>query len=377
MPGITGYQTIVFIICFVFLPSGRLFSQDKDYNRSLFIIGVRAHYAFIIQHTPKLKDEITQSKPWSFEMDLNWHLRQRGVWNYCYCYPRTGVSVMYTDFALPRVLGSAVSIYPFIEPYIRPEKSLNFAIRFGIGPAFMTKPYDEVTNPDNLFFSSIVSFIALLNFSVNYRITDQLTFRVAGNYNHISNGGYSEPNLGINFPSVNAGFDYSFQKTEFENRDKDIDVVLNPDKNRFDLVCLVSAKPTRPGKYEKRYPVYGLNLQYSRVVGRIFALAAGTEWVNDQSLKEIIREDNILDESGDYIDHNRIGVLAGVDWLFGRFIFYQQFGCYLYAPNKAKNVLYQRYGLNFKITDHFYTGINIKAHGQDADFMDFRVGFYL
>ncbi len=371
------YVSIVFILCLIFSHSDNLFGQNKNLNQSLFIIGARAHYAFIIQHTPKLKDEITQSKPWSVEVDLNWHLRRRSVWDYCYCYPRTGISVMYTDFALPRVLGSAVSIYPFIEPFIRPEKRLNFAIRFGIGPAFMTKPYDDVTNPDNLFFSSTLSFVALLNFSANYRITDQLSFRLAGNYNHISNSGYREPNLGINFPSVNAGFDYSLKTTEFEDREKDPGVVLNPKKNRVDFVGLISAKPTRPGKKEKRYPVYGLTTTYSRVVGRIFALTACAEWVNDLSLKEKIREDNIVDESGDYPDHNRIGALAGVEWLFGRFIFYQQFGCYLYAPVEAKNKLYQRYGLNFKITNHIYTGLNIKAHGQDADFMDLRVGFYL
>jgi len=39
-------------------------------------------------------------------------------------------------------------------------------------------------------------------------------------------------------------------------------------------------------------------------------------------------------------------------------------------------VLYQRYGLTFKLTDHVFTGINIKAHSQDADFMDFRIGVY-
>ena len=353
-----------------------VYCQDEPASDPLVIIGARFHKSFVIQHTPKLKDEVTQSNPWCIEADLNWHLRKKNIWYYCYCYPRTGISLRYTNFDLPEVLGSAVSVYPFIEPYIRPEKDLSFAIRFGIGPAFLNKVYDEETNPDNLFFSSHISFIALLNFSCNYRLTERMNLRFAANFNHISNAGYSEPNLGINFPSLNAGLDYCLSVPEFIDREKDPDIVLVDKKNRFDLVGAISAKPSRIGKFEKRYPVYGLSVNYSRAVGRILAMAGGAEWVNDLSLEQRFVEDSITDAQGEYLDHNRVGALAGIEWLFGKFIFYQQFGYYIYAPYKEKGSLYQRYGLNFKITDHLFAGINIKAHAQDADFMDVRMGVY-
>jgi len=360
-------------LCLFFTISS--YSQEEDLESSLFIIGLRYHYSDIIQHSPKLTDEVSSSNPWSIEMDFNWHLRKRGLWIYCYCYPRTGISLMYSNFAMPDVLGSAITVYPFIEPFIRGHKPLNFSIRFGIGPSYMTKVFDEETNPNNLFFSAPLSFLAMVNVGINYRATDRLNFRISGNYLHISNGGYTEPNLGINYPSVSAGVDYSLRPTRFEERDKDPDVVLNPRKNRFDVVTFFSAKAIAHGK-DKRYPVYGLSLGYSRVIGRLAALSGGIEWVCDRSVRQKIREDNAIDSSGNYIDHNRIGALVGVDWLFGRFIFYQQFGFYLYSPAKAKNFMYQRYGINFKISDHMYAGINIKAHGQDADFMDFRMGFF-
>lgn len=350
-------------------------SQSEENPQALFMLGARYHRGFIIQHTEKLKEEITQSNPWCIEMDVNWHLRKRNVWEYCYCYPRTGFSVMYTNFDLPEVLGSAVSVYSFIEPYIRADKKLSFSFRFGLGPAFLTKVYDENSNPDNLFFSSHLSFVALLNFAGNYRLTDQLFFRLAGNFNHISNAGYSEPNLGMNFPSVNLGFDYYFGKRQFYHREKVHEPESKPAKNRFDFTMALAAKPTTSGIHAKRYPVYGLGIIYSRVTGRIMALAAGMEWVNDLSIREHIREINMTDPSGNYPDHNRIGTLAGIEWLFGRFIFYQQLGYYIYSPVKANNIFYQRYGLNFKINNYFFVGVNIKAHGQDADFMDIRTGF--
>jgi hypothetical protein len=260
--------------------------EAADTNRALFIVGLRAHYGCILPHS-KWVEPVSHTNPRGIETDICWHLRKKNYWNYCFCYPRTGFSVYYANYDNPDILGSAISIYPFIEPYIRAERPLNFSIRFGIGPAIMTKVYDSITNPDNLMYGSTLSFIALLNFSINYRIADRLMLRLAGNYNHISNGGLKEPNYGINFPTLNAGFDYSFTTTRFEDREKDPEIVLNPKKNRFDLIFLFSGKPTAHG-VDKRYAVFGFCANYSRTVGRIFALTGGAEWVSDRSLRQKI-----------------------------------------------------------------------------------------
>jgi hypothetical protein len=345
----------------------------KRVNDPLFLIGCRYHRGFIIRHTKKLKEDITQSYPWSIEAGATWHLRKKDVWNYCYCYPRTGFTLNYTNFELPDVLGSAYSLYPFIEPCIRIQKPLFFSIRFGMGPAYMTKVWDEETNPDNLCFSARVSFFLTANFMMNYRFTDHFSLLFAVNYNHISNSGYKLPNLGINFPSISAGFDYSFNKAVFEEREKDPGIVLNPKKNRFDILYGISIKPTTSND-PKRYPVNVLGVNYSRVLGRLLAVTAGAEWVNDKAIEAKIIRYNWVDDSENYLDHNRIAALTGIEWLFGRFIFYQQLGCYVYSPLEPKHWLYQRYGLSFRLTDHIYTGISVKASLANADFMDIRMG---
>lgn len=273
-------------------------------------------------------------------------------------------------------MGSTVAIYPFIEPFIHAQKKLSYTVRFGIGPAYNITIYDKVTNPENFFFGSHISFIALLNFGINYRPTDHLNTRLAFNYNHISNGGLKEPNIGINFPTLNLGMDYSFEPVNFEDREKDPSVVLNPKKNRLDLILLATAKTVEKGE-DSRYGVYGMGVNYSRVTGRIFALSGGAEWISDLSKREKIRRLDLRDGGGNYIDHNRIAGLAGVEWLFGRFIFSQHLGVYFYEPYKARNRTYQRYGIVFKINKHVYVGTNIKAHGHVADLLDARIGLYL
>lgn len=336
-------------------------------------VGTAYHRSFIIQHTKKLAEEMTSAHPWIIEYDVNWHLRSHETWQYCYCYPRTGISFRYIDFDMPDLLGYSLAAYPFIEPFIGAGQRLSFSIRFGLGPAYVSEVYNEVTNPDNLFFSAHLSFLATLNAAANVRISNRLSLRLAANYNHISNGGYSEPNLGMNFPSVSLGGNYSFCDNVFEVRLKPGDTESRSKKTRFDISTGISAKPPSATYPDTRYPVISTGLNFSRATGRIFALSVGVEWVNDLSLKKLVRLKSILDENGEYPDHNRIGALAGVEWLFGRFIFSQHAGVYLYAPVPAKNRIYQRYSLLFRIHDHVYTGISIKAHAQDADFLEVRL----
>lgn len=46
------------------------------------------------------------------------------------------------------------------------------------------------------------------------------------------------------------------------------------------------------------------------------------------------------------------------------------------ARNQPADV-YQRYGLMYRINRHVSVGINIKAHGHVADFLDARAGLSL
>ena len=345
--------------------------QEADDVENVISLGIRGHYGFIIPHSRAIA-EISNSNPRGIEADLSWHLMRERIWKHCYCYPRTGFSLNYYNFNFPEVLGHSVALYPYIEPFIRPQKKLSITFRFGIGPALVTKVYDAETNPDNFFFSDHLSFIAMLNAAVNYRVTNRVNTRLAFNYNHISNGGLTEPNVGMNFPTLNAGFDYSFSEVSFPRRAKDTMRVLYTDKCWFDAYLLGTAKNAEKGE-DQRYLVIGAGIYYNYIVARILALNAGTEWISDFSEKERIRREyvNYPEEAP---DHNRAAVLVGLELLFGRFSFVHQWGIYYYEPNPARNRMYQRYGLNFRFTERLYLGINIKSHGHVADLMDARLG---
>ena len=353
------------------LQAGIALCQCSEKLKNPLSIAIRGHYGFIIPHTAAIA-EISNSNPWGIEADLAWHLVRERIWKHCYCYPRTGLSLNYFNFSFPEVLGHSVALYPYIEPYIRPQKKLSISFRFGMGPAWVSKVYDAETNPDNFFFCNHLSFIVVLNAAVNYRLNSRLSARAAFNYNHISNGGISQPNVGMNFPTLNAGFEYGITEFRIPHREKDTLRVLYPDRSWGEAYILGTVKDDEIDE-DKHYPVIGAGICYNYLIGRIVALNAGTEWISDFSVKEKIRRESINDP-GSAPDHNRAAILAGFDLLFGRFLFVHQWGFYYYAPYPARHRVYQRYGLNLRFTDRLYLGINIKAHGHVADLMDARLG---
>ena len=360
----------VFII-FCFFLFKPCYSQAQDTTSAPVIVGVRSNWGFIIPHSNKI-EELSHTNPWGIEMDINWHLIKRETWQYCFCYPRTGFSLMYTNFSNPEVIGSALALYPYIEPFISAEKPFSLSIRFGMGPTYMTKIYDQEKNPENLFNSSHLSFIVVLNMGFNYRVSPNINLRIAGNYNHISNGGIKQPNLGINFPTINAGLDWSLSPAHFPNREKNSDLVPNPEKFRLDIYLFGTGKIDH--KNSKNYIISGLGFNFSERIGRINAMTCGVEWINDGEIKYLAKENQITNKYGNIIDHHRAGILFGHELLLGRFIFSQQLGFYIYSPFEPLDAVYQRYGILFKISDRIFTGINIKAHRHVADFLDLRAG---
>lgn len=345
---------------------------DSSEVKNVLCLGIRGHYGFIIPHSKQI-EELSYAYPWGVEGEIAWHLMGENTWRYCYCYPRTGFGLFYVNFDNPEILGYSLALYPFIEPYIRAEKKLSLSFRFGIGPAYVSKHFDPETNPDNFFFSSHLSFIVQLSLAFHYRINEHFTTRLGINYNHISNGGIKEPNVGMNYPTLNLGLDYSFREAVFTERSKQSGKDLYERKCWFDAYLLGTAKNAEKGE-DQLYAVIGAGIYYNYLFGRIIAASAGTELISDFSIKEKIERVYAGNPEVAPPDHKRAAALLGIDVLFGRFSFIYQWGIYYYEPYPARNRAYQRYGLNFRFSRKLYTGVNIKAHGHVADLMDLRLG---
>ncbi len=110
-------------------------------------------------------------------------------------------------------------------------------------------------------------------------------------------------------------------------------------------------------------------LQAEKQVGRTNALNAALEFYYDNALQQQLQKDSIFGYAG------RAGLLAGHDFLLGRFFFSQQAGVYLLNRTPYYNRIYHRWALRYQLNRHWLAGFALKAHRQVAEFIDLRV-FY-
>lgn len=341
---------------------------EDDTSRVAVTVGVLGHYGFIIPHAKDIRD-VSDSNPWGTEVDIGFHFTGASAWQYLQAYPRLGVSLGYYNFDNPRVLGNAYTLLVYAEPFLSAHKDFSLSFRLGGGLAYLDNIYDSETNPENLFYSTAISFPLEANVMGNYRLNRYWMLRAGGTYKHISNGGIRQPNKGINFPTATVGLDYAIRPGSFPERQPAGS--NRQDATRNYMVALIASFQDEASDPTKQFPLLGITAYVSQPVSRLSGLTAGAEWIADYTIR------NELERRSEDTDFNRAALLAGHAFRIGRFRFSQQLGIYIYAPYAARDAVYQRYGLDYHTSNKAFFGINLKAHRHVADFLDARVGLRL
>ncbi|WP_236612881.1 acyloxyacyl hydrolase [Cesiribacter andamanensis] len=328
-------------------------------------LGLTTHYGFIIPHSSTIRD-VAHSNPRALELDLSLHFTSQKAWNYLQGYPRLGATFSYVNFNYPRVLGNAYALVLYAEPFLSAHRRFSLSFRLGGGLAYMDTPYDEAQNPDNLFYSTRFSFPLVANLMGNYRLGERLQLRAGGTYNHISNGGRRQPNKGINYPTVTLGLQWALRPASFPERQPA--TAQAQGKKREYLLALIGGYKDREDDPGRQLPVLGLAAYASQRLGRLSALTFGLEWIADYTIR------HQLEQQGVDTDFQRGALLLGHELRIGRIRLGQQLGVYVYAPHKAREAVYQRWGLEYHSQKRLFGGINLKAHRHVADFLDLRLG---
>jgi len=335
-----------------------------------FQVGARWHRGFIVPHSRELID-VSRSNPYGFELNAHWLLAGEQEVRETGLIAKRGFAAYYFNFDNPEVLGHSIAFVPYVEPLIRPWGRLYGGCQLGLGAAYLSKVYHETENPTNLFFSLPVSFWAMLNADIYYKINQKWQASIGFNYNHISNGGMKSPNKGMNFPTFNLGLQYAFKSTTIKKPEKNNDWKTQP-KNFGYFLAAGSVKNVPPFAASTKIEpgiLYGAQGMVGRRVGRISALSAGIEFVHDGY------DRILLDRLADKTSAWKGGLLVGHELLVGRVRFTTHLGPYFYNPSRTTDAIYQRYGLFYRFGRHVLVGSTLKAHRHVAEVFELRVGW--
>ncbi len=338
-------------------------AQNTD-NGSIPFIESRLSHGFIIIHSTDIA-AVRNSNPWGFEVDMGWQRNSEAAWNRCNCHTRLGASLGVWEFDNPDILGQGYAGQFFLEPEFGAQRKVSFSVRAGFGISYKTRPYHPETNPENLSYSTSFAFPLQLGTALRWQFSERWQAHILARYNHISNGGFRQPNKGINWPTASVGVTWYTRK---------------PDLQSFTRTNWRTEEEIRPfmiggfGGYQELnngivLGVGGLEGLYRKRVARLSALTAGTEWIYHGRYPYQARREGAS-------THGWMGgVAVGHAFLLGQFVFSQQMGFYLLRPDGENHDLYQRYGLIYMLNEQWGAGISLKAHAQVADFIDFRTTF--
>ncbi|MEO0628705.1 MAG: acyloxyacyl hydrolase [Bacteroidota bacterium] len=333
------------------------------------VLGLSVDYGFLIKHSENLR-ELKDAYPYAIRFSWSKHLVTKKAWDFCNCFPRVGLSLAYWNFDNPNILGGGFVPMGYLEPYFNTRHKVNFFFRMGMGGAILNRPYDEETNPNNLSYSTRLSFSLMVGAGINYRLSDQMNLRLAANYNHISNGGIQVPNKGLNSPTLSLGLNRSLSPIDFPDLRRNGKRPPPEDRTRWSIAHLSGWSNAQVGERDKFY-VMGFAANYSRWFGGRSAFTLGSEVVLDYSRRERIRLD------GANASFPQAAFLVGHEFWLGRVTFSQQIGIYYVNAYRNSDDVYQRYGLTYHFDKRWFAGFNLKSHRHVADFFDLRVGLVL
>ncbi|HET6226453.1 MAG TPA: acyloxyacyl hydrolase [Bacteroidia bacterium] len=347
------------------LPAVSQNRPDKD-----FILSAHGHYGFILSHRNNMANLI---KGHVVGGEVNYLFRTNGnkPWQQLYKYPDFGICVLHLDLANPEQLGTFEAVYPYTNLRLNKLNSkVNFNLRLGAGLAFITKPFDRITNHKNNTIGSHLNGFVNLRLSATYMITDAWAINTGIGLTHASNGAMKTPNLGLNIATLNVGIGYAFGNRCYEYRRDSL--APCPKVWKVSVIGVTGVKELeQPGG--RKYMAFGLQTIAYRTLNYKNKLGGGIEVTYNNSTKREWLADSVYHPTFDQIIQG--GAKVCYAFVLDRLSFPVEFGVYIYKKQKVNGMFFHRIGLRYMLTKHVIANVTLLTHFAKADYFEGGFGY--
>ncbi len=340
------------------------YSQDSIKTKPSFSYSLFAHYGYALSHP---EQNTTSSFPQGLISSLNWQRTDQEILNQYGCFPRQSLSVGFYDFD-NSVYGRGINLVYSLEPHFMLNSSLSFYSKISVGGTSLSNPFSSANNPRNKAYSLPVSAYLGLGVGLRWQLSSQWGFQLTSQLHHVSNGGWHEPNNGLNWTTVALGLDYSPTGLELKRLKRIREKTESYRLLRMNIEIFGLVRGGSILGLDENGSVLGVNFTTSKQLNRLHAWTAAFELYQDQFVQKQ-QMSNMISSDG-----IRTGILAGHEFLLGKFIFSQQIGIYV-AGRYGADLVYHRWGLQYYFLPRWRVGVNLRAYRQAAEFTDIRVAY--
>jgi hypothetical protein len=332
----------------------------------------------ILKHSDKFTAPIP---PMSAALDVNliWQTYGRREWHQRRNYPVLGLGATFTDYGYTNIFGYCMSLYPNVQLTIIRHKNFEWTFRIGDGIAYVTRKYQLAPTLDtiNTAISTNVNDYAIFMTDIRYHVNKHFDVQAGANFTHISNGLFSEPNLGINMYGLHMGVRYYPVSSRPTPIVRDLPKLSNRWLAQF-RAGIAFNQSRSPGNPE--LPVYLGSVYASKRWMGMNKMFFGTDFSFHEPNYQALRCWQIY--QGKEWDQSWYGAFfAGNEFLVGRLGLMLQVGVYYHQIYLKQDPVYEKLGGNLYLVrrDHgfmkelFVTAL-LKTHRMTAELIEFGMG---
>ncbi|MFN0200852.1 MAG: acyloxyacyl hydrolase [Bacteroidia bacterium] len=343
-------------------------------------IGADVHYGTLLKHTERQK--FTAPDPsYGLSFEVMKQTFGRDYWAELHGYPRLGWGILYKSYGNPDTLGTMISIYPQLDLPVYRGKKLKIFTRMAYSVAYLNKPYNQETNPNNTAIGSRINNYTTVGMIAEYAITPKWWLRAGFNIAHSSNGRVSTPNLGLNTATARLGLSYQVAEAN-EKQHFPYDKYPLAKKPIFGFRAGAGLTETNTVN-GPTYPIY----VYSPFV--IFPRSGKSRWFtgfeysrNQLTSDWVVNQD--IEPEKKEAKNLQMSVYGGHEFMFGRVGFQTQLQFYVHELPQSRYFWNAKIGPNvYLLRPHksprrnAYIGVYLKTEYFVAQYVDFTVGITL
>lgn len=330
-----------------------------------FSIGTRAGYGYLVAHHDNLKRMVDGHIP-SIEVFYERVVSGRQEWHRLYRSPSWGVAFYAADLRADE-LGNAFRLTPYLLLPLTFDDKQSLDLRFGWGLGAVTRPFDRETNYKGHAIGSMLNVHMLL--ALEYRRHFGRTCVGVGlGIDHLSNGAYRVPNLGINLPAVQLSVRQGFgTRTALDTTRT---VVAHDRTTRiigYASVGIKEAFPVNSGKHM----AYAAVVSAMKPMGGKLALEGGLNVFYNTALEQRALEDGQDPPS----TMTQVGLHVGGGLLLNRLTIVWQAGAYVFNVFEDDGIVFNRVGLRHTLGRRWLVNFTLKTHLATADHFELGFGY--
>lgn len=358
----------IHILLLVLLSCPGSFAQNSPTHN--FVLSGQGHVGYIMSHRDNMAHLI---KGHIYGGEINYIFRTDGgkPWQQIHKYPEFGVCALYLYLSNPEQLGNLQALYPYTNIRLNKlNKRSCLNLRLGVGLAYLTKPFDRITNHKNNAIGSHLNGFVNLRLSSTFMLTKALRMDMGVGLTHASNGAIKTPNLGLNMATVNLGLGYVFGDKDLKFKK---DSIAPCKKGWVPTIIAVAGIKEMETPGGRKYMAYGLMGNFYRVLNYKNRLGGGIEFAYNYATREAWRDDSVYVTSlGDIL---QAGGKICYTFNLDRISFPVDFGVYFYKKQDFNGMFFHRIGIRYLVTKHIIANVTLLTHWAKADYFEWGIGY--